>query len=671
MNKRKLAICLSVFSIWIALMAGPAQCQGEKRQVTPEDLLALREASDVRLSPTDTSVAFVLTSIDKTTNREVSNIWMIPAGGGPAKQVTEGAFSDASPRWSPDGRHIAFSSNRSGQSGLWVVDTGTSRASMLAPWPHREFFLSKAGDMFAWSPDGREIAFAAAKSAGNPQEPDPRVITRAQYKSRTSFSDSLHTHLFVVSLADLKVRQLTRGDYDVHSISWSSRGEISFLSNRAPDPDADFHYDIYALNPRTGEQRRVSNAAGVAFSPVWSPDGNSIAYLATTRPVTTIDSLAEDTHVWVIGREGGSGRTVSGKLDRRASSPQWSSDSQQIYFLAGNSGETDIFAASLKDDNPRAVVQGPFTVRAFSVAGSNLAFARTDDRTPVEVWVAGADGSNSHSVTSFNTDLVKGWELSTPQTFWFDSFDRTRVQGWIVPPLHPSPGRKYPVILTVHGGPHGMYGYVFDLTNQVEAGRGFGVLYINPRGSAGYGQAFSDGCVNDWGGGDFKDLMTGLDYALAHNSWIDPESLAVTGLSYGGYMTNWAITQTPRFKAAVAMGSLSNLISFYGTSLYQDLIHTEFNGMPWDGDNYEILWKHSPLAFVKNVTTPTMFIHGDRDNDVPISEAEQMYTALKRRGIDAVLLRYPREGHGLHEPLHRVDQINRSLAWFDKYLRQH
>lgn len=669
MNKRKLAVCLSIFFIWIALMACPAHSQGEKRHVTSEDLLALRDASDVRLSPTGTSIAFVLTSIDRATHREFSNIWTIPTAGGPAKQVTEGAFGDASPRWSPDGQHIAFSSNRNGQSGLWVVDTGTSQSSMLAPWPHREFFISKSGDMFAWSPDGKEIAFAAAEPASHPEAVDPRVITRAQYKSRTSFSDDLHTHLFVVSIADPKVRQLTHGNYDIHSISWSSRGEIAFLSNRAPDPDANFHYDIFAFNPRTGEERRLSNAVGVAFSPVWSPDGSSIAYLATTRPVTTIDSLAEDTHVWVIGREGGSGRPLGGKLDRRASSPQWSSDSRQVYFLAGNSGETDIFAASLKDESPRAVVKGSFTVRAFSVAGSSLAFVRTDDRTPVEIWLAGADGSAPHSVSSFNSDSVNGWELSSPQTFWFDSFDHTKVQGWVVPPLNPSPGRKYPLILTVHGGPHGMYGYSFDLTNQVEASRGYGILYINPRGSAGYGQAFSDGCVNDWGGGDFKDLMTGLDYAIAHNSWIDPDRLAVTGLSYGGYMTNWAITQTTRFKAAVAMGSLSNLISFYGTSLYQDLIHTEFNGMPWDGDNYEVLWKHSPLAFVKTVTTPTMFIHGEIDNDVPIEQAEQMYTALKRRGIEATLVRYPREGHGLREPLHRVDQINRSLAWFDKYLQ--
>lgn len=214
-----------------------------------------------------------------------------------------------------------------------------------------------------------------------------------------------------------------------------------------------------------------------------------------------------------------------------------------------------------------------------------------------------------------------------------------------------------------------MFGYGFDFADQVEAAHGYAVLYINPRGSAGYGQAFSDGCVNDWGGGDYKDLMAGLDYAIAHNTWVDPEKLGITGISYGGYMTNWAITQTQRFKAAVPISSLSNLISFYGTSLYQDLIHAEFNGFPWDSDNYAKLWERSPLAHVKNANTPTMFVHGEQDNDVSITDAEQMYIALSRRGIEAEFLRYPREGHGLHEPLHRIDHLNRSLDWFDRHLQ--
>jgi dipeptidyl aminopeptidase/acylaminoacyl peptidase len=661
-----------VFVLWLCTspVFSASQSPESKRPVVPDDLLSLRDASDVHLSPSGTKVVFVLSSIEKPSGREYSNIWVASTNGDSPKQITQGQFNDLMPRWSPDGREIAFSSNRSGQPSLWIVDTDTGKSQMLAPWPRSNSYISKPSEMMAWSPDGREIAFAAAEPVRTTQTTDPRVITRILYKSRTFFSDDLHTQIFSVSIADRSVRQLTRGDYDAHSISWSSRGEIAFLSNHMSDPDKDFHYDIFVLDPQTGTERKLTNATGVAFSPVWSPDGNSIAYLATTRAVTTIDSIAEDTHVWTIGRDGGRSKSISGKLDRRASAPQWSSDGHAVYFLAGNEGETDVFEVSREGEVPRAVVKGPAAIRSFSVAGSQLSFTRTDDLTPPEVWLAAADGSNPHPISSLNSEVVGTWKLSTPQTFWFTSFDGTRVQGWLMPPLGLVADRIYPLILTIHGGPHGMFGYGFDFADQVEAAHGYAVLYINPRGSAGYGQAFSDGCVNDWGGGDYKDLMAGLDYAIARNSWIDPERLGITGLSYGGYMTNWAITQTQRFKAAVPISGLSNLISFYGTSLYQDLIQVEFNGMPWDFDNYDKLWQRSPLAHVKSANTPTMFVHGEQDNDVSIVDAEQMYTALRRRGIEAELLRYPREGHGLHEPLHRIDHLNRSLAWFDRHLQR-
>jgi dipeptidyl aminopeptidase/acylaminoacyl peptidase len=241
------------------------------------------------------------------------------------------------------------------------------------------------------------------------------------------------------------------------------------------------------------------------------------------------------------------------------------------------------------------------------------------------------------------------------------------VEGWLMKPVGWREDRRYPLILSIHGGPHGMSGYSFNPTFQVYAARGYGVLYLNPRGSSGYGQKFSDGTLREWGGGDYRDLMMGVDEALRTRSWIDPDRLGVTGGSYGGFMTNWIITQTTRFKAAVSQASVSNLISFYATSLYQDLIQAEFGGFPWD--DYDLLWRWSPLRYVKQAQTPTLLIHGEADNDVHITQAEEMYTALKRRGIETVLIRYPREGHGLREPLHRVDALERTLAWFDKFLK--
>ncbi|MEO6391625.1 MAG: S9 family peptidase, partial [Pyrinomonadaceae bacterium] len=240
------------------------------------------------------------------------------------------------------------------------------------------------------------------------------------------------------------------------------------------------------------------------------------------------------------------------------------------------------------------------------------------------------------------------------------------IQGWIMKPQGWRSDTKYPCLLNIHGGPHGSYGGAFNSSFQVMAAAGYAVLYFNPRGSAGYGQRFSDGTLRDWGGGDYRDLMDGVDDAVKRFSWVDVDQLGVTGGSYGGYMTNWIITQTGRFKAAVAVASVSNLISFYSTSLYQDLIQAEFGNMPWD--NYELLWERSPLKYVRAAQTPTLFIHGENDNDVHITQAEEMYMALRRRGVTSVFARYPREGHGFTEPRHQLDRLERTLTWFDQYL---
>src|SRR5438128_11204336 len=271
-------------------------------------------------------------------------------------------------------------------------------------------------------------------------------------------------------------------------------------------------------------------------------------------------------------------------------------------------------------------------------------------------------------VSNHNENFRRGASLIEAEECRFKSFDGSEIQAWLMKPSGWREDRKYPLVLSIHGGPHGMYGYAFSSSFQVFAARGYAMLYLNPRGSSGYGQRFADGTINEWGGGDYRDLIAGVDEALRRYSWIDQYRLGVTGGSYGGFMTNWVITQTTRFKAAVSIASVSNLISFYATSLYQDLVHAEFNGFPWDDGNFETLWKWSPVAHVKNVTTPTLFVHGQQANDVHITQAEEMYTALRRRGIEAALARYPREGHGLREPKHRVDATTRTLEWMDRFL---
>ncbi|MGB8506915.1 MAG: S9 family peptidase, partial [Pyrinomonadaceae bacterium] len=299
-----------------------------------------------------------------------------------------------------------------------------------------------------------------------------------------------------------------------------------------------------------------------------------------------------------------------------------------------------------------------------------FALTVTDPTHPSEAWLFRPSSCiNLVRLSNHNDALLRTLALAGPEEFWFKTSDGTRVQAWLMKPVNfrVASSARYPLVLSIHGGPHGMSGYAFDSNFQAYAARGYAVLFINPRGSTGYGQRFSDGTFREWGGGDYRDLMAGVDEALGKNSWLDGERMAVTGGSYGGFMTNWIITQTPRFRAAVARASVSNLVSFYATSLYQDLIQAEFGGFPWD--DYDLLWRWSPLRYVRDARTPTLFIHGEQDNDVHITQAEEMYTALRRRGVESVFARYPREGHTFREPLHRQDALERTLAWFDKYLR--
>ncbi|HKP88028.1 MAG TPA: S9 family peptidase [Blastocatellia bacterium] len=659
--KRRLSLVIAIISV----LAITAQA---KRAVTPDDLFAIKDVGEARLSPDGATVVYAMSSIDREKNRSVSNLWLVPAGGGQPARLTTGEASDSTPRWSPDGKKIVFASDRDGKSALWIVDVSTRELRRLTPWERSNFFLSKAADMFCWSPDGKQVAFVAAEKPKQAESTDPRVISSIQYKTRTSFSDNLRSHIFIVSIEDGKVRQLTRGRADEHSINWSPKGdEIVFLSNREQDPDMHLNYDIFAVEVATGAERRLTQTAGCEFAPLWSPDGEFIAYTATRRNMTTIDSIAEDTHVWVIDQKGTEAKEVSAALDRRASSQQWSADGQKVYFLAGDHGKTLIYSAGREGGAVTPIFDGQYQIGSLTTAAGNFAFTRTDETAPAELYGAKATGGEMRRLTSVNAETVAEWNLVKPENVQFKSFDGADIEGWLIRPAQLQPGKKCPLILTIHGGPHGMYGYGFNLTNQIYAARGYAVLYINPRGSTGYGQKFSDGCVNEWGGGDYQDLMKGVDYALAKYDWLDQHRLGVTGGSYGGFMTNWIITQTPRFKAAVAAASLSNLISFYATSLYQDLIHVEFKGFPWD--NYDLLWKYSPIRYVKDVTTPTMFIHGEQDNDVHITQAEEMYMALRRRGIQTEMVRYPREGHGLREPAHRLDQMNRMLAWFDRLIK--
>lgn len=617
------------------------------------DPFAYKPISELQVSPDGSTALFTVSSTDLQANKTTVQLMKMPTHGGAPAEVSEALEGANEIRWAPDSKEFAYIA----QNAIWVQQLAGGKPSKICVYDRSNAFLSKAGAMLAWSPDGKYLVFAGTIEP-KPSNPDPFVTERIQYKTRTSLWDARRTHLFLVSSSGGSPRLLTPGNFDEHSIDWTAGNEIVFVSNHLSDPDSKLNYDIFAVEPVSGRIRQITKTPGTEFDPHISPDGRSVCYLATTREVTTIDSVAEDTHVWMVPLAGGKPKELNAAQDRRSASPAWSPDGETVYFLASDHGKTLLYKTPRAGGESRGVFDKKAQISAYSPAGHDILFVLSDPLHAPEVYSLDAQ------LTHVND--MPDQKLSAPENLSFRSFDGTQVEGWLYPALNQT--AKSPMILTIHGGPHGQFGYAYNPVFQTFAARGYATLAINPRGSSGYGQKFSDGTLNNWGGGDYKDLMAGVDEALKKHPNIDSTRLGVTGGSYGGYMTNWVITQTNRFKAAVAVASVSDLISFYATSLYQDLVHVEFGGFPWTGRNFELLWRWSPMAHVANASTPTLFIHGEQDNDVHITQAEEMYTALRRRGVTAELARYPREGHAFHEPSHQADSRARTLAWMDRFL---
>ncbi|HMF56003.1 MAG TPA: S9 family peptidase [Pyrinomonadaceae bacterium] len=678
-----------------------------QRGMTPAETLRVAEVKDAQISPDGNWVVYTVTTNEGDAARTALWVGRVAGGSLATRPLLPAGWEATSPRWSSDSQRIAFLAEHDNRYGIWMVGPMGGTPRFVTQVRETNFFITYAGERLAWSPDSHRIAYINATAEtplGNVArrgEDDPRVIDRIQYKSRTSFSDNLRTHVWIVDVDSpvtfdgAQPHELTSGSYYDHALTWNPQGsEIAFLSNHEQDPDAINNSDIFAVDMQ-GRVRQITSTSGCEYEPQWSPDGKWIAYTATTRDVTTIDSVAEDRHVWVIDAGGGRGRELTAALDRRAQMPRWSPDSQTIFFLANSRGQSLLYRVGVDgsgemrplfaradarfpaDSTWLRFLTLPFQISSYSISLSHrpitFSFTISDPLHPAEVWVSPLALSlitgnyTLFRVSAHNDAFLRAVRPVEPEEFSFKSFDNTPIQAWLIKPAGFRSNQRYPLILSIHGGPHGMYGYTFYSDFQAYAARGYAVLYMNPRGSNGYGQKFSDGTLREWGGGDYRDLMAGVDEALRTRNWIDADYMGVVGGSYGGFMTNWIITQTPRFRAAVSRASVSNLISFYSTSLYQDLIHAEFGGFPWD--DYETLWQWSPLRYARQAQTPTLFIHGEQDNDVHITQSEEMYMALRRRGIETVLARYPREGHSFHEPKHRQDALERTLAWFDRFLK--
>jgi len=646
------------------------------RPITIEDLYAFQMVGDPQVSPDGAVILTTVLTIDRDTDVYRASIWRMDADGTNARQLTSGAWRDSAPRWSPDGRWIAFRSRRD-DSGtqLWVMPTDGGE-------PIRITSLEHGVQDHAWAPDSERLVVVSATEIRHDDretDADVRVITSAHYKfNGRGFLDDRYPQLFVVSRTSSgEPQQLTSGRYLHRSPVWSPDGrEIAFVANLDPDWDTSRVSDIWTIPARGGEPRRLTDGTGSYGQPTWSPDGTRIAFVGTA----TLDEGYRNSHIWVMPAAGGEATNVSGAIDRSigdssmsgpkgdVSGPsiRWTPDGTAIDALVSDRGSTRVVRYPIDSGKVTALTGLDQHVMGFDhVDPDRLVITVADATTPAELAVITREKLTR--ITSFNADWMSDVAVAMPEEIVLD-VNGTPIQGWLLRPKHRVPGTKSPLILNIHGGPHAQYAPAFFHELQVYAANGYGLLYINPRGSVGYGEGFARAVSGAWGIADTQDFVAMLEHVVAQGEW-DADRLGVTGGSYGGFMTNWLLGHTDHFRAAVTDRSISNMTSMYGTDDIALISLDPELGTPWDHpDRY---WELSPIRAVANITAPLLIIHSEEDYRCPMEQAEQLFIALKRLGRAVEFVRYQGENHELSrsgKPKNRRDRLDRTIGWFDRHL---
>jgi dipeptidyl aminopeptidase/acylaminoacyl peptidase len=642
------------------LAAAIVSCQAQIG-LTSADLYKLHSVGDVQLSPDGSRIAYAVTNNDQP-GRPYSQTWIMKLDTLQSIRLERAA----SPRWSPDGQWIAYIAG----GGLTIAKSDGSGSTLVAPIGGTNHPLPSSGDRLTWSPDSKSIAFISATPGPEADaNGDPMMITRYLYKptaseGMTRFNDNRRLHIFIVDVTTKSVRQLTAGSYYEHSIDWSPDGrEILFVSNHEADSDRFFNYDIFAANSANGNVRRITDTKSAEYRPVWSPDGKTIAFQGTRRTLTSSETTMEDTHIWMMSADGSNRRELDTGIDNRQGAPKWSPDGSFVYFTVQERGTAHLYRARVSGGQPQRIELNG-AVGLWSVAKDGFAYTLTTETSPGEMYIKRGD-SAAMALTSLNHDLLAAKKLGQIEPFRFKSVDGMEIEAFLTKPLDLS--GKHPLIVMMHGGPHGEQGPQFNAKAQVYAAHGYASLMVNYRGSTGYGQKLADAIFGDQNGKEAEDVIAGVDAALKRYPWLDASKMGLEGGSYGGQLANWIITRTDRFKAAIPTAGISNLVTQNYVSYYHDYLAVEYGDFPHKNGIIDKLWDRSAIRYADKVKTPVMFIHGENDNDVPIVEAEQFYIALKDVGVETIMLRYPREGHGLRETKHVVDALDRSIAWYDRH----
>lgn len=672
--------------------------QTSKRPFRAEDVYRLRQVTDPQISPDGRKVAYVVQTVDREADEYRSHLWIAPLDGGEPHQLTRGAHKDASPRWSPDGRRVAFVSNRSNPSGssssssspnsndkrseIWLIEESGE------PWQLSD--TVKGATNPVWSPDGQTILYLTKTRVDGETKPQdkkspvekhaPRVIRDIFYRfdGEGQFDDSF-PHIWSIPAEGGEATQLTFGDFFDGDAAWSPDGaQIAFTSGREPDRGEHRLRDVWVVAAQGGEPRKLTKSNGPSNSPIWSPDGRTIAYSGHQKreQFSSATTLA-----WTVPADGGEPWALNAALDRSVferpagNAMLWARDGGGLYFLANDAGATRLYRVPAQGGESEPLTPLGLRVMGFDLApdGGSIVYTGDAPTNPGELFVLPLGGGQPRPLTHHNAAFAAEVQLQEAEPISIEGADGWQIPAWIVRPIGFREGERVPVVLDVHGGPHGMHGPSFGAGwsgFQELAGRGYAVLLINPRGSSGYGEPFTAACVQDWGGKDYEDLMRGVDWAVAQGI-ADPQRLVVTGYSYGGFMTSWVVGHTDRFRAAVCGAPVADLISFYGESDIGTTFGAYEHGGPlWE--RWDAYRERSPLTHIQNCRTPFMLLHFEGDLRCPIGESEQLFAVLKKLGREVEFVRYPGGFHTYqtHAPSQAIDRVQRTGDWFDRWLRQ-
>ena len=661
MTRYVLLLLMASSSAW-------AQFPGMK----PEDIHRLHAVRDVAVSPDGQSILYT-ESDSSGPRRATSQLMMYDRRSGSSRVFRSSGAGGFHARWSPDGTQVALLGAHDSRFGLVVTDAGGGGETFVADVRATNHPLPSAGERLTWAPDSASIAFISSVEGPEDDEAtgDPVVIRRYLYKptaseGNTRFNDNRRVHVFLVSASGGEVSQLTDGSFYEHSVDFSPDGEeVMFISNRESDPDRFFNYDIFAVRVDDQTLRRLTRTENAEYRPRFSPDGSKIAYQGTTRGLTSSETTMEDTHIWIMNADGSERRELA-SVDNRHGAPQWAPDGSSVYFTVQERGSITLYKVPASGGTTERVFQERGRVTSFSLARDGAvayAFHGVDDLAALYF--------ESEKLTHSNHDLLSARQLAETVSLEFKSFDGTPVEAFLTLPLNRRPESRHPLVMVLKGGPHSQSGPHLNHKAQAYAARGWVSLHVNYRGSTGYGQAFADAIFADQNGGEATDCIYAVQAALRRYDFLDRNRLGIEGGSYGGQLANWIVTQTDIFKAAIPRAGISNLISFNYMAYYHDYLAVEYGAFPHQDDLMDRLWERSPLKHVARVKTPVMFLHGENDNDVPIAEAEQFYIALKDVGVETIMVRYPREGHGIREARHQVDVIERSIDWYAAHFNGH